>query len=233
VYQFHHLLPEFSAVENVMLPQMIAGVSRADARRKAEALLGRVGLAERLVHRPARLSGGEQQRTAIAVALANEPRLLLADEPTGEIDSAAADQVFGVLRDLNQQLGVTVIVVTHDPQVAQRVDRVVAIRDGRTATEIRRRRDTAGDVIHEEEFALLDRVGRLQLPPHFIEALDLKERVRLALEQDHVGVWPDRAGAPLRPAPTAPAETSTPVPAAGSAVDDEDDSRWRRPRGER
>ncbi len=169
-----NLLPYLSALENVELPMTLAGVRGRTRRSRALDLLESVGLQERIRHRPDRLSGGEQQRTAIAVALANQPRLLLADEPTGEVDSAAADTIFGVLRELNQKLGVTVIVVTHDAQVARRVDRVVAIRDGRTATEIRRRRDIAGHVILEEEFALLDRVGRLQIPAHYIESLGLK-----------------------------------------------------------
>ena len=211
----------------------LAGVRGRHRRARALDLLEAVGLGERINHRPDRLSGGEQQRTAIAVALANEPRLLLADEPTGEVDSAAADTIFGVLRDLNQRLGVTVIVVTHDPQVARRVDRVVAIRDGRTATEIRRRRDVAGHVILEEEFALLDRVGRLQLPAHFIETLQLKDRVRVDLEVDHISVWPDRPGlepvpaqrdqAPRTAAPAAPEEPGDDV------VVVDDDRRWQRP----
>ncbi len=124
----------------------------------------------------------------------------------------------------------TVVVVTHDPQVARRVDRVVAIRDGRTATEIRRRRDVAGHVILEEEFALLDRVGRLQLPKHFIESLALTDRVKLDLEADHVRVWPDRD----RPAAAErPAAAAAALPNANAAVAVEDDNapddRWRRP----
>ena len=222
-----NLLPYLSALENVEMPMTLAGVRGHRRRSRALDLLEAVGLAARIHHRPDRLSGGEQQRTAIAVALANEPRLLLADEPTGEVDSAAADTIFGVLRDLNQRLGVTVVVVTHDPQVARRVDRVVAIRDGRTATEIRRRRDVAGHVILEEEFALLDRVGRLQLPPHFVEALELKGRVRLELEPDHIGVWPDRAPVPTPPRPKLPgAEERVPPTEEPVAADD---NRWRRP----
>ncbi len=223
-----NLLPYLSAVENVELPMTLAGVRGRKRRARALDLLDAVGLAERAKHRPERLSGGEQQRTAIAVALANEPRLLLADEPTGEVDSASADTIFGVLRDLNERLGVTVIVVTHDPQVARRVDRVVAIRDGRTSTEIRRRRDVAGHVILEEEFALLDRVGRLQLPAHFIEALDLKDRVRLDLEPGYVSVWPDRERAAPQPQP----EPVTQVAAQSNDERDDladDHSRWRRP----
>lgn len=223
-----NLLPYLSALENVEMPMMLAGVRGRQRRTRALDLLEAVGLAQRIHHRPDRLSGGEQQRTAIAVGLANEPRLLLADEPTGEVDSAAADTIFGVLRDLNQRMQVTVIVVTHDPQVAKRVDRVVAIRDGRTATEIRRRRDVAGHVILEEEFALLDRVGRLQLPPHFVQTLELKDRVRLDLEPDHIGIWPDRPVAPLPPRPALPPRTEDlPLPADEPVSADE--NRWRRP----
>lgn len=222
-----NLLPYLSALENVELPMVLAGVRGRARRARAMELLEAVGLGGRFRNRPDQLSGGEQQRTAIAVALANEPRLLLADEPTGEVDSASADAIFGVLRELNQRMGVTVVVVTHDPQVARRVDRVVAIRDGRTATEIRRRRDVEGHVILEEEFALLDRVGRLQLPKHFIESLGLKDRVKLDLANDHVSVWPDHADLEERrlaaPAPVVVVDADADeddVPAAG---------RWQRP----
>jgi len=143
-----------------------------------------------LNHRPDRLSGGEQQRVAIAVGMANRPALLLADEPTGEVDTASAEAIFHSLRTLNEEYGVTVIIVTHDMTVATRVDRVVGMRDGRTSTEILRRRE--GDIaIHEEEYAILDRAGRLQLPEAYIEALDLEDRVRLRLQEDHIGVWPE------------------------------------------
>jgi lipoprotein-releasing system ATP-binding protein len=131
VYQFHHLLPEFSAVENVMLPQMIAGIARADARRKAEALLGRVGLAERLSHRPARLSGGEQQRVAIVRALANDPKILLADEPTGNLDHTTAAGVMGTLIEIVRAHGLAALIATHNLELAARLDRTVTLADGR------------------------------------------------------------------------------------------------------
>ena len=130
VYQFHHLLPEFSAVENVMLPQMIGGVRRADARRKAEALLGRVGLAERLAHRPARLSGGEQQRDAIVRALANDPKILLADEPTGNLDHTTAAGVMETLIEIVRAHGLAALIATHNLELAARLDRTVALEDG-------------------------------------------------------------------------------------------------------
>jgi lipoprotein-releasing system ATP-binding protein len=130
VYQYHHLLPEFSALENVVIPQMIAGKSRADARVRATALLERVGLAERLAHRPAKLSGGEQQRVAIARALANSPTLLLADEPTGNLDVHTADNVFNMLEQLVREEGVAAMIATHNLEIARRMDRAVTIQDG-------------------------------------------------------------------------------------------------------
>jgi lipoprotein-releasing system ATP-binding protein len=131
VYQFHHLLPEFSALENVMVPQMIAAAARGDARRKAEMLLGRVGLAERLTHRPARLSGGEQQRVAIVRALANDPQILLADEPTGNLDHTTADGVMASLIEIVRGSGLAALIATHNLDLARRLDRIVALQDGK------------------------------------------------------------------------------------------------------
>ncbi len=130
VYQFHHLLPEFSAEENVTLPGMIAGRARSEARTRARELLAMVGLAERATHRPAELSGGEQQRVAIARALANRPALLLADEPTGNLDPGTADQVFRVLIEVVKNTGRAALVATHNPDLAARMDRVVTLVDG-------------------------------------------------------------------------------------------------------
>ena len=130
VYQYHHLLPEFSAVENVMLPQMLNGVSRAAARKRATELLGLVRLGDRLDHRPGRLSGGEQQRVAIARAVANAPRVLLADEPTGNLDSATAEAVFQQLLALVRETGMAALVATHNPELASRMDRTVHLKDG-------------------------------------------------------------------------------------------------------
>jgi lipoprotein-releasing system ATP-binding protein len=130
VYQFHHLLPEFSAVENVMLPQMIAGVSRAAARERAMALLTRVGLAARAEHRPARLSGGEQQRVAIVRALANRPRVLLGDEPTGNLDHHTADEVMAALIEIVRDTGLAALIATHNLALARRMDRILALEDG-------------------------------------------------------------------------------------------------------
>jgi lipoprotein-releasing system ATP-binding protein len=130
VYQYHHLLPEFSALENVIIPQMIAGKSRSEARTRATALLQRVGLGERLDHRPAKLSGGEQQRVAIARALANNPAIVLADEPTGNLDVHTADQVFAMLAQLVREDRVAAMIATHNLEIARRMDRAVTIREG-------------------------------------------------------------------------------------------------------
>jgi lipoprotein-releasing system ATP-binding protein len=131
VYQFHHLLPEFSALENIVLPQMIAGVSRKGAVERARYLLAQVGLAAREDHRPARLSGGEQQRVAIARALANSPKILLADEPTGNLDERTAEDVFNVLRELVRSTGLAALIATHNLALAGRMDRIVELHEGK------------------------------------------------------------------------------------------------------
>lgn len=130
VYQYHHLLPEFSAVENVVIPQMIAGIDRDQATVRAKALLDTLGLSERYEHRPGLLSGGEQQRVAIARALANKPSLLLADEPTGNLDPHTADGVFDALLGLSKEHGLAGLVATHNPELAKRMDRVVRLDEG-------------------------------------------------------------------------------------------------------
>lgn len=189
-----NLLPYLNAMENVEMPMIFEGTPRKMRKERALELLELVGLGERATHRPSQLSGGEQQRVAIAVALANAPQVLLADEPTGELDTSTSNEIFSVLRAVSEQQGVTVIVVTHDPLVSDRVNRTVAIRDGRTSSETVRRAGLSDEGHHEviaEEFAVLDRAGRLQLPTDYVEALQLERRVRLALEEDHVGVWPD------------------------------------------
>ena len=130
VYQYHHLLAEFSARENIVLPQMIAGVPKAAAQNNADALLAAMGLSDRVTHRPARLSGGEQQRVAIARALANNPRLILADEPTGNLDPATANHVFSLLMDLVKKSGVAALIATHNLDLAAKMDRIVKLEDG-------------------------------------------------------------------------------------------------------
>lgn len=191
-----NLVPYLSALENVMLPMMLDDQPKRERRDRAWELLRLVGLSERSNHLPEQLSGGEQQRVAIAVALANKPPVLLADEPTGELDSATASEVFDVFRLVNQQEGVTIVVVTHDPYVVGNVSRTIAIRDGRTSTETLRYAEIDAEGGHSmvaEEFVILDRAGRLQLPEHYVEALNLERRVRMTLDEDHAKVWPDQA----------------------------------------
>lgn len=133
VFQFHHLLPEFSALENVIIPGLLGGASRREMEVRARELVERVGLKERMSHRPAELSGGEQQRVAVARALVNRPALVLADEPTGNLDSESASSIFDLLREVNKSDGVTFLVVTHNESIAQRMDRQVVMVDGRIA----------------------------------------------------------------------------------------------------
>ena len=192
-----NLLSYLTARENVELPMVLDGNYGDDRHARSAELLQMMGLEDRADRRPHELSGGEQQRVAICVALANRPAVLLADEPTGELDSVTAREVFDVLRLANEQLGVTIVVVTHDPLVNDQVQRTIAIRDGRTSTETLRRRSVSDEGAHEtvaEEYAVLDRVGRLQLPRAAVEALGLERRVRVVLEDDHISIWPDRRG---------------------------------------
>jgi ABC-type lipoprotein export system ATPase subunit len=182
-----NLLPYLTALENVKLPMGYARVPRAARAGRAGDLLDLLGVADCRHRRPGEMSGGQQQRVAIAVATANEPRVLFADEPTGELDTATGAEVFAALRRANAELGVTVLIVTHDPLVSEQVRRTVRIRDGRTATEVLRPTTGAG-----EEYAVLDRVGRLQLPREYTERYGLRRRVRLTAEEDHIGVRADR-----------------------------------------
>ena len=158
-----NLLPYLTGRQNVLLPLRLAGAGRRDRARRADELLDALGVADCAQRVPEQMSGGEQQRTAIATALANRPRLLLADEPTGELDTASAHDVFTALQTANVELGATVLVVTHDPAVSAQVRRTVAIRDGRTSSETLRR-GPAGAAPAAVEYAVLDRAGRVQLP---------------------------------------------------------------------
>jgi len=188
-----NLLPYLSAIENVEMPMMLAeDLNDQEKRARAAKLLDILGLSERSQFRPEQLSGGEQQRVALAVAMANNPPLLLADEPTGQLDSKGANQVFEALRQLNLAFKTTIVIVTHDPQVAARVDRIVGIRDGRTSTEIRRSRNHADGSLQEDEWVILDKTGRLQLPQVYVDALLMRGRVKVRLEEDHVSVWPEK-----------------------------------------
>ena len=199
-----NLLPYLTAQQNVVMPMRFSGIPRRERGGRARALLEMLGVGHCADRRPAQLSGGEQQRTAIATALANQPRVLLADEPTGELDSATARDVFGALQSVNASLGVTVLIVTHDPAVSAQVRRTIAIRDGRTATETLRHAtaDQEGNATqHAVEYAVLDRAGRLQLPREMVEPLGMRDRVRLQAEPDHIGVWPDDQRPPTGPPP--------------------------------
>jgi putative ABC transport system ATP-binding protein len=190
-----NLLPYLTAAENIAMALVVARSARRSRDARIAELLGLLGIAELRDRLPDQLSGGQQQRVAIAVALANDPEVLLADEPTGELDDANSAMVLDAFRAINERLGRTVLIVTHDAGVSDHVRRTVQIRDGRTSTEVLRstRTDGAGRE-HEvaEEFAVLDRVGRLQLPLDYITQLQMRDRVRLALTDEHVTVAPVR-----------------------------------------
>jgi putative ABC transport system ATP-binding protein len=204
-----NLLPELTLAENVALPQVMggAGVGRR-AKRTAE-LLELVGMAHHARKKPHQLSGGEQQRGAIAVALANAPALLLADEPTGELDSVTAGEMFALLRRLNKELKLTTVIVTHDAAIASQADRTLAIRDGRTSTETVRREAPLAAGAHNggasaviglpgethREVVLIDRVGRLQLPAEAIERIAFGGRADVRILADHVELWPAHVSA--------------------------------------
>ena len=196
-----NLLPYLTGLQNVLLPMQLAGVRRRDRERRAGELLDALGVANSAQRVPDQMSGGQQQRTAIATALANRPRVLLADEPTGELDTASANDVFTALQTANTELGATILVVTHDPAVSAQVRRTVAIRDGRTSSETLRHDvgDERGNAARGTvEYAVLDRAGRIQLPREMTGRLRMRDRVRLQEQPDHIGVWPDQ---PSRPAP--------------------------------
>ncbi len=189
-----NLVPFLTAQENVEMPMRLTG--KMNVRSRALQLLDMVGLLNRRNNKLSQLSGGEQQRVAIAIALANNPKLLLADEPTGSVDSKTAAAVLDVFRELNNTFGVTVVIVTHDRQVSRKVDRVVAIRDGRTSSEFIRKVSYAdelaemgslltshGDDVHEE-LVVLDKTGRLQIPADYLQALGLKGRNKVKVELD-------------------------------------------------
>jgi putative ABC transport system ATP-binding protein len=196
-----NLIPYLTALENVELPMMIAGHSGRKWTEWAKELLDAVGLNDRMSHKLSMLSGGEQQRVAIAIGLANRPPLLLADEPTGSVDTATGNLIFEMFHQLRDVYGTTIIVVTHDISVMAKVDRTVAIRDGKTSSELVRRvrmedvqqfEGRSQVVLGEthEEFTVLDQAGRLQLPRDYIERLGLKGRVVLEMDGDQIVVRP-------------------------------------------
>jgi ABC-type lipoprotein export system ATPase subunit len=220
-----NLIPYLTALENVRLPITVSGREWSKERQRAEALLEAVGLSERKYHRLSEMSRGEQQRVAIAVALANNPMLLLADEPTGEVDSATAAGIFQVLQELNRQFGLTTIIVSHDMGIARQVDRVVAIRDGKTSSETVRQSATSvsskteatttGENVEEifEEVILLDSAGRLQVPRDYLERLNIQGRVRLELTEEGILIRPAQV---LRKEQETSLQTREQVPAAES-----------------
>jgi ABC-type lipoprotein export system ATPase subunit len=186
-----NLVSYLSAGQTVDLPLSIAGVPRRERRRRGAELLETLGVAHCAHLRPHEMSGGEQQRVAICVALANRPEVLLADEPTGELDSVTSQEVFSALHTANRAWGTTIVIVTHDTAVSGNVARTVAIRDGRTSSEVLRGDHGGGTHGIAEEFAVMDRAGRVQVPQEFREALELTRRVRLALADDHVEIRSD------------------------------------------
>jgi ABC-type lipoprotein export system ATPase subunit len=185
-----NLVPYLTASQVIDLPMSIAGTPRRERAERCALLLEALRVTHCADRRPDQMSGGEQQRVAVGVAMANQPKVLLTDEPTGELDSETAQEVFAALRTANRDLGATVIVVTHDTAVSGQVARTVAIRDGRTSSEVLRDGE-AHDAL-AEEYAVMDRTGRVQVPREFREALALTRRVRLALADDHVQIRSDR-----------------------------------------
>ncbi|MGP4041061.1 ABC transporter ATP-binding protein [Gracilibacillus sp. D59] len=186
-----NFIPYLTAVENVELPMLLKGKYR---RERAKELLEMVGMSHRLNSKLDRLSGGEQQRVAIAISLANNPSLLLADEPTGSVDTKTADIILDVFRHLNQQLGVTIVIVTHDQELTKKMDRVVAIRDGKTSSEILRRSsyfENEAEVVIEQneethvELALIDNAGRVQVPNEYLESIGLNGSNKLKVELEN------------------------------------------------
>lgn len=192
-----NLFPYLTSLENVALPMMLTNVSARERRERAERLLQLVGMGQRMSHTPERLSGGEQQRVAIAIGLANHPPLLLADEPTGELDDATAAEILDLFGAVNQELGTTIVIVTHDPDIAYKVGRVIMIRDGKTSAEIRRRvtfQGVSGSADRQqplEEFILVDGSGRIQIPREFLEKLSIKGKARVQLENGKVTLMPE------------------------------------------
>ena len=191
-----NLFPYLTTLENVTLPMMLTNTPSAERRERAEELLRLVGLSHRLDHTPEKLSGGEQQRVAIAVALANRPPLLLADEPTGELDDATAAEILDLFGTVNREMGTTILIVTHDPDIAYKVGRVVMIRDGKMSTEIRRRvtyqriRGEAEVDQPLEEFVLVDGNGRVQIPRDLLDELNIGEKARVQVDDGRVTIVP-------------------------------------------
>ncbi|MDP6454681.1 MAG: ABC transporter ATP-binding protein [SAR202 cluster bacterium] len=192
-----NMFPYLTAMENVTLPMMLTNTPGKERTERARELLDLVGLGHRLDHTPEKLSGGEQQRVAIAVALANNPPLLLADEPTGELDDATAAEILDLFGSVNQDMGTTILIVTHDPDIAYKVGRVVMIRDGKMSTEIRRRitferiQSEADTDAPLEEFVLVDASGRVQIPQDYLDQINIGERARVEIVDGTVTLRPE------------------------------------------
>ncbi|PWV87839.1 ABC-type lipoprotein export system ATPase subunit [Paenibacillus cellulosilyticus] len=193
-----NLLPYLSALENVEMPMMLAG--RMD-RKYAKQLLEWVGLKERMHNKLHQLSGGEQQRVAMAIALSNRPKMLLADEPTGSVDTRTSDMIMDIFRRMNRELGVTIVIVTHDLSLASKVDRVVAIRDGMTSTEFIKRNHHLDEEIAagasglkqvHEEYVVIDRVGRMQIPKEYLSALNIKDKASIEFDGERIVITPPK-----------------------------------------
>ena len=188
-----NLIPYLSAAQNIELPMVLAGQQRQQVRERTAALLEAIGLTARARSRLGQLSGGEQQRLSIGVALANEPPLLLADEPTGELDTRTGDQIFDLFANLNQRFGVTIVIVTHDQGITDRVPRVAMIRDGRIATEIFNAAGTplGGTTgVDRREYTVVDRSGRIQIPTELRDAAGLGSHVQIDIQDGHVTIVP-------------------------------------------
>ena len=195
-----NLFPYLTALENVALPLLLTNMPTRERNNRAQELLELVGMGHRADHTPEKLSGGEQQRVAIGVALANHPPLLLADEPTGELDDATAGEILDVFGTVNRELETTILIVTHDTDIAYKVGRVVLIRDGKTSTEIRRKvtfRPTTGDGEAKEpleEFTLVDGAGRVQIPKEYLDQLKIKGKARVHMEDGMITIVPEELG---------------------------------------
>jgi ABC-type lipoprotein export system ATPase subunit len=190
-----NLVSYLNALQNVELPLQLLGWSPSKRRERSLELLSAVGLADRAEHLPDRLSGGEQQRVAIAVALSHNPPLLLADEPTGELDSQTAGTILDAFRTLNERYGITIVIVTHDMSITKKVDRVITIRDGRSSLEAIRIRTfqpppEPADVL--DEYVVVDKAGRLQLPSDYVRKLNLNERVKVEMSDGKITILPEK-----------------------------------------